>query len=421
MIKKIKISRFEAIVISLNAILGAGLFINTLTLSKKMGIWSYLPYAAAFIILLPIVISFASLAEESPVAGGIYKYSEKYLSPKIGFISAWFYFLGKLTSATLLCHIISVFLKKQIPFFQNIPILLLDIFIIFTFLLFNVSGMHANNKIQLFFLAAKIIPFLLILFSIFIPTSIQTLPFTKFNTYLFFESIPISIYALMSFELICSIGNQITSQNIRKSITLSFFLAAFIATIFQISAIKIFGTKLLTIEEPLYLFKYFPFFKNEYFPKIMTFLLLGSFAGGIFSSFSTNSWNLFRLAKENYVPLANYFVKTTNKGIPWVSSLFQGILGILLLQIATQIVPLQNMAVFGIVFSYFLTMLAATQKQNSFNISPKIFFIGALSSIFILFITFVKLYHSGISLPFSALFLTGIFIGLIKKQNNKKN
>ena len=117
--KENKISLFAAILITVNTMLGSGIFINPAPLAKIAGSFGFLGYFVSMIILIPIVLSIAELAKLHPTSGGLYVYSEKYINPLAGFISGWGYFLGKATAAALISKIVAVFLKNRIIFLQN--------------------------------------------------------------------------------------------------------------------------------------------------------------------------------------------------------------------------------------------------------------------------------------------------------------
>ena len=135
---KHKMSLLSAILININIIAGAGLFLNIRVLTKLASAWGFLGYAAGTIILLPFVYSIGKLAQLHPVSGGLYAYPREYLSPFIGFTSAWSYFVGKSVSAAFLSFAFAQFLHAHIPFLSNYSPLTIACTVIFLLIAFNI-------------------------------------------------------------------------------------------------------------------------------------------------------------------------------------------------------------------------------------------------------------------------------------------
>ena len=144
---KNQINLLTAILINVNIILGAGLFINPKPLTQFAGPFGFVSYILAAIIILPIVLIIAKLATKSQEPGGLYVYSKNYINPTVGFISAWSYFLGKTSSAALLAHIFVSFFQRNIIFLQSIPTIILDRLLIFFLVFINIIGVKIGSKI----------------------------------------------------------------------------------------------------------------------------------------------------------------------------------------------------------------------------------------------------------------------------------
>ena len=65
-----------AVLICINSIIGAGLFINPRPLTQFAGPYGFLVYMLGALLLTPLVLSVAELAKLHPVAGGLYVYSK---------------------------------------------------------------------------------------------------------------------------------------------------------------------------------------------------------------------------------------------------------------------------------------------------------------------------------------------------------
>jgi len=417
-----KISLLAAILINLNTMLGAGIFINPSPLTQIAGSLGFLSYLISFIVLFPIVLSLAELAKIHPTSGGLYVYSKKYINPFVGFISGWGYFLGKTVSPALLTHLFVSFLQNRITILQGTPILLLDFFVIFFLMILNIIGVQIGGKVQFLFVAFKIIPILIVIFSgiLFFNFNFFTLSLPTFEGIL--STIPIGIFALMSFEMICSIGHLLDNpdKNIKRAILGSFIIAITTTTIFQLMIYSVSGDTLITSTEPLQAFAKTIFYNFPTLAKLLSLIVFGSIIGGAYCSFSTNCWNFYTLAKNKHFPFSEKLTKVNKKGFPWVSLLIQGGIACLFLLISKQQIPLQNMAVFGVVSAYMFSSIAAFNApiKNFFN-SKLISIWAMISGSYVIWICLKKLYFYGISIPFFTIFMIGVVIAFFLQRKIK--
>lgn len=251
--KKQNISLFAALLINVNIIIGAGVFLNVKPLSSIAGPLGASGYLLGAILLFPFVFSLAKLAEAHPVSGGLYAYSRQYLNKFLGFISGWVYFVGKTVSAAFLANAFATFFQKQIPFLQPYPTLLLSSIVIFTLLTINIAGARIGGPIQYLFFSAKAFPILFaILFGMLRihPANFSTI---LLNARAAFSTIPVALYALMGFEITCSIAHLIEKPrtNVFRAIVWSFLFITTLYILFQVALFGALGAGTLHAVEPV--------------------------------------------------------------------------------------------------------------------------------------------------------------------------
>src|SRR5690349_20003336 len=74
------ISLFTAILININIMVGAGIFINPPLMASIAGQFSYLGWLVGALIMVPLVISSARIATLCPGEGSLYRYSSEGLN-----------------------------------------------------------------------------------------------------------------------------------------------------------------------------------------------------------------------------------------------------------------------------------------------------------------------------------------------------
>lgn len=400
--------------------IGAGIFMNSAPLTKFVGSLGFANYLIGALLLFPIVLTIAKLAQRQPVAGGLYIYSKESLGNFTGFFSGWSYFLGKSASAALLCNTFVTFFQSRILFLQKIPLLILDLILIFTLVALNSIGLKIGGKIQYFFASAKFIP---IIFVIFTSLSIINPSFftpTILDFQNIFNALPIAIFAMLGFEIICSIGHMIEDpqKNIRKAIVYSFIIVVLIASIFQLTIFLAIGKELTTVNIPIFLLGSKLFKNYSIFPAIINALVFTSILGGAFGNLTSNVWNFHSLAKDKFFPLAKYLSKLNKNNIPYIALAIEGTIAFLLLAVTKKQVSLQNMTVLGVTITYILSSISLFKIMIKENFQKKLLpLLAILSSLYMILICIRNIINFGVSFAFLAIFFSGILFSLI---NSKK-
>lgn len=416
---KNQISLTTAILININIIMGAGLFINPSPLTKYAGSLGFLGYILSALILLPIVLTIAELAKLNPTSGGLYVYSKKYINSFFGFLSGWSYFLGKTTSAALLAHTFVLFFQRRILFLQSFPTIFLDCILILFLILINILGVSIGGKIQYFITGMKSIPIIFIILSgiIFFNPSFFILDKQDFVNLM--STLPVAIFVLLSFEMICSIGHLIKNpeKNIKRAIILSFIIVATIATIFQLSIFGILGDNLTSSSEPIFAAGIKVFSNFPIIGQIINAFVFSSIIGGSFGSLTANCWNLYALGKDNQLPGKKYLTKISKTNVPYISLIIEGLLACLILIISKDQITLQNATVLGMSIAYLLSSISLLRAKSSFRI---ISIISILSSCYIIFLCTKNIISFGISISILTIFIFGFLLSLYNSVNKKE-
>jgi amino acid transporter len=382
-----KISLYSAILININIIIGAGIFLNVKPLTQSIGQFSFASYLLGALILIPFVIVLAKLAQQNPVPGGLYVYSKKHLSPFIGFISGWCYFIGKTVSAAFLAYAFTSFIQTKFLFLQNISTIPLACIVIFLLIALNIAGAHIGGKIQYAFIITKMIPFLFVFALGATKISIASIKLSSLSALL--ATIPIALYPLMGFEITCSIGHLIKkpNKNIFRAILWSFLIVVTLYAFFQFFVALNIG-------------------KILFDSTILTSLIFTSVIAGSFGILSSNCWNLYALGNKGTL------TAISKTGVPWISLLVEGGVACLMLAMSQNQVALQSMSVFGVVVSFLLSAIAALRS------SKNIISIAAVASCaYILFLCFQKMQLQGVSIPYITILLIGLIFSRCSHQH----
>lgn len=417
------ISPFRAILLCINSMIAAGLFINPKPLTLMAGEFGFLGYAISAIILYPLILCVAELTRLHPVAGGLYVYSKIYLGSWAGFIAGWSYFIGKTTTVAVLMHRFVCFIQPHIPVVATLPTLIVDFALISFFVLLNIRGISVGGKIQYVFAALKGIP---LIFSF----AIGALYFDTGHFFGEFDyvgvlgTIPIAVFALLGFEVICSIANMIedAKNNTSRVILTSFYIVATVDILFQLAAYGVLGTGLIDITEPILRIASTAFGASV-IGSLLNAAVFTSILGGFFSLLTSNCWNLATISKAGHLPFKKILSYTNNNNVPVFSLIIEAALAVVILSITVNQVPLQNMSVFAQIICYSLTAgaaLIAVLEGATKKISKLTPFLAVASCCLIMGISLHRIIQSGVSTPFLIIYGAGYALAISKILLKKK-
>lgn len=368
MTKETKLSLFTTVLISLNIMMGAGIFINTVELAKRAGSLSGFMYPLIGLFIAPLMLSIAALIRLHP-AGGFYIFGQKEINPFIGFLSTWSYFIAKLASASLMIHV-SVSLITQIfpGLLKHGSLFFYDLLIVTLFIILNTLNMRTGSHIQFGFLGFKLIPVLFVIAAgifYFSPTHAHTfvnlwegIP----------SSLPLVLYAAIGFEAICALSSKIENpeKNGPRSIIISFLTMMLLVFLFQFLFYATLGNTLAQQDTYLGAFPALLAYMMPGMPHVASYLqilfnlaIAISALGGCYGVLFSNNWNLYILAQHKKITGYQWLLYLNIHGIPVACLFIEWLLcvGYLYFYMGKQ-VALQQLAALGTSLTYCICVIA---------------------------------------------------------------
>jgi amino acid transporter len=371
-----KISLQSAVLMNINIMAGAGIFINIFDLTNQLSVFGGLLYFIVGCFIFPLTFVFAQLVEKFP-SGGFYIYG-KQISPFLGFLSGWTYFFGKLASVTVYMGVVTTFLRQLFPYpFDTVNPIFVSLSILAFYIVLNCLNMRTGLIIQKIFVTSKMIPLIgLILLGIYhfdinlIAAYTMDVPSQSFIFML-----PLVLYCFSGFEAACSVSRNIEnpSKNAPKAIFYSFFTVMLVYVLFQTLIGFMLKPNILNLssypDSYQYLMSLVP--TSEFIQSKLTTaisILIGlSAMGAAYGILFSNSWNLYTLAEHKHT-VANDALKTFNKySIPYVAVLAEGLICVIYLYLTGgNKIPLQQISTLGGTITYTISTIAFLYTtQNS--------------------------------------------------------
>lgn len=428
-----KLSLKAAILININIMLGAGLFINTTILAQHAGMCGALSYALIGILMLPLIGSIMQLVRLHP-SGGFYTFGSKELHPFAGFISTWAYATGKLASSVIMIHSSMLFLQQVIPNLLTVNPLWMDALVLIIFIMLNMFDIKTSSHIQSCFLSLKLIPVLFGIFSgllLWLGGNQEPLPYIWTGIPF---TLPLVLFAIVGFEAACSLSIRIKDahHNAPRAIMISYFTVIILNTFYQLMISGSLGTilEMLNYRE-VYptLFGFIPLFSAptaHWLTSFMHLAIISSALGGSYGIIFSNNWNWYTLAQHRHLWASERISDFNRYHIPWICVLIQGAFCFLYLIITKgSQLPLQQIGVLGVTISYtisILSLLAALRNNNQVTIKKWIPPLAFGNCLLLLAAIMYSLVQDGIFalLTYGILLLIGIIMFFVTPGNKKE-
>ncbi len=306
------ISRIDLIAITINTIIGAGIFGLPSKVNALIGSYSLFAFIACALIVGFIVLCFAEVSSRFEATGGSYLYANKAFGSVVGFEVGWLYWIVRVTTFAANCNLLIAYLGFFYPAANEgiIRILLVTLVVLIMFAV-NFVGVRQSTIFTNIFTVGKLVPLI-----IFIAVGLFFIQPENFV----FDAVPeagafsaavlILIYAFVGFEVAAIPAGEIKNpqRNVPIALLTALGIVAVLYILIQIVAI---GTlpDLAASERPLA--DAANQFLGTFGAAFITIGALISIFGNLNSGFLTTSRIPFAMAEQKELP--EFFGKTHEK------------------------------------------------------------------------------------------------------------
>lgn len=413
-----QLSLSTAILININIMLGAGIFINTSTLAGRTGLLGGLMYLLVGLLMLPLILSVAQLLRLHP-AGGFYAFAQKEVNPFVGFLSGWSYFTSKLASCMLMIHVSVTLLQSIFPALQLLHPFILDFCLVSLFSALNLLNIKAGSRIQKIFISFKVFPIFFAILTGFFLLQGDHFAASHIRWEGLQTSLPLVIYAVIGFEAACSMSSKIkdAKKNAPLAVLISFAIVILIASLYQTLFYGALGQKLAACASHV---EIFPAFIGKLwgqlpqFEALLHLAIASSTLGAAYGIMFSNSWNMHILAQNGHLLFSKFFERFNQNLIPFACVLVEGLLCLAYLAVSQgSLIPLQQIGALGCVIAYTISVVAllyAKKNNPETTISRWIPLLGLASCGILLTACIRSFFLNGMSslLIYAALIMVGI-------------
>jgi APA family basic amino acid/polyamine antiporter len=156
------ISRWDLVAITINLIIGAGIFGLPSKVAALIGNYSLFAFVACGIIIAFIVLCFAEVSSRFEATGGMYLYAREAFGSVVGFEVGWLYWIVRITTFAANCNLLLSYLGFFYPTANQGSLrIVLILLIVAIITVVNFLGVRQSAIFTNVFTIGKIVPLLI--------------------------------------------------------------------------------------------------------------------------------------------------------------------------------------------------------------------------------------------------------------------
>ncbi|MBI2352909.1 amino acid permease [Candidatus Dependentiae bacterium] len=232
-----KINTTTAIIIGMNAMIGAGIFSLTCALASHVGPAGIITYLFSFLAIWFMANSLARVAYLYPQEGSFYIYAKQYGGHSWGLFVAGSYISGMLMAMGLLCKFSGIYLHQSFP---QMSAYLLGLITLFVLTIANLLGLVLSQWGQYLLIICTVFPLLTTTALCLSKINFANLsPFIPYGPLSIITTTKIAVFGFFGFECTTSLFNILENpeKNISKAVTGSLLAVGIIYFLFILSMI----------------------------------------------------------------------------------------------------------------------------------------------------------------------------------------
>jgi amino acid transporter len=109
------IGRWDLVALTINAIIGAGIFGLPSTVFARVGVYSLLAFVVCGLAVTLIILCFAEVSSRFTATGGPYLYAREAFGPLVGFEVGWMMWIARLTAFAANCNLLVSYFALFVP------------------------------------------------------------------------------------------------------------------------------------------------------------------------------------------------------------------------------------------------------------------------------------------------------------------
>ena len=365
---------WDSVAIGIAAMIGAGIFVVSGIGTRIAGSAVIIAFIVAGVVALFNALSSSELAAAIPREGGTYEYARRLLSPKIGFITGWFFVSSKMLESATIALAFGAYVSLVLNFDPRI----FGVVAVLVLTLVNVAGVRASTDASKVMAVIKV--GVLAAFAVFGLGAVKAanfVPFAPSGLQGVLTAAAVVFFAYTGYARIATLGEEIKEP--RKTIPKAILVSLVITIIVYVSVVTV-GIGLVGVQK----------FGNSNSPIATAASVLGGsvwvalviFGAGVatlsvlLSDLFSSSRTVFAMARNSDFPKVLSDMRDLNP----VNSVIVTSAIVLALVLTGSLVQVATLTSLTILIYYAVTNISALKLQPEKRLYPKMIPIAGLIS-----------------------------------------
>ena len=197
------IRRWDLVAVTINGIIGAGIFGLPASVYKLIGTYSLIAFVVCGLVVTLIILCFAEVGSRFEETGGPYLYAQEAFGPTVAFEVGWLIWLARITAFAANCNLMVSYLGFfWPPATSTVPRVIVIVLVVLALASINILGVRQAAIASNFFTIGKLIPMLIFIVAGFFFLNPQAFAFGPApSTGAFSQSVLMLVYAFTGFEM----------------------------------------------------------------------------------------------------------------------------------------------------------------------------------------------------------------------------
>jgi amino acid transporter len=232
------IRRWDLVAITINGIIGAGIFGLPAKIYSLIGAYSIIAFVACGFVVALIILCFAEVGSRFDDTGGPYLYAREAFNPAVAFEVGWLIWLVRITAfaanCNLLINYLSFFWSSATNSVWRASII---VFVVAVLSVINLLGIRQAAMVSNIFTVGKLVPIIIFCGAgLFFLNRGAFAPGPAPNTGAFSQSVLLLVYAFTGFEMATIPAGEVREpqRNMPRALIIALFVVATLYILIQI-------------------------------------------------------------------------------------------------------------------------------------------------------------------------------------------
>src|SRR6185503_5381802 len=232
------IRRWDLVAITINGIIGGGIFGLPAPVFKLIGSYSLIAFVVCAVVVTLIILCFAEVGSRFEETGGPYLYAREAFGPTVGFEIGWLIWLARLTAFAANCNLLVAYIGYFLPAATGTVWRASIIIVVVTVLMMiNIMGIRQAAIVSNLFTVGKLIPLIIFVAAGLFYLNPQAFALgTRPTTGAFSQSVLLLIYAFTGFEMATIPVGEVRDpkRNLPHALLIAIAVVAFLYILIQL-------------------------------------------------------------------------------------------------------------------------------------------------------------------------------------------